>query len=253
LVEIGETSIIQHIIRYYGHYGHTEFILCLGFRADAIIEHFRRLGGEWIPTIATDQCAQSVRLVDDTFGTATITLVDTGVHTCIGQRLKKVERYLAGEDVFLANYADGLSDLPLPNVIATLMAEPSGVGAMVAVKPTQSFHYVNYDSDRAVTGIVSSTNIDARINGGYFVFRKSIFDYIGKGEDLVDAPFRRLIEHRKLLAYPYDGFWRACDTLKDVQELQTLIDGASAAPWEIWRTPVDLPLVASPAAAMARI
>ena len=246
LVEIGGYSLLQHIMRYYAFHGHTDFLLCLGYRADAIIDHFRALGGEWLPTIAGARATQSIRFVDSATGRWTITFIDTGVDTCIGQRLRLAQDFLQGEQLFLANYADGLSDVPLHNIVDAMVEQPLAIGAMVAVKPTQSFHYVDRDPAGMVTGIASSTDIDARINGGYFVFRTSIFDYIGEGEDLVDQPFQRLIEQRKLMAYDYDGFWRACDTLKDVQELEAVVASDGAAPWEVWRTPDLAPDVAMP-------
>lgn len=236
LIEIGGYSLLRHIMRYYAFHGHSDFILCLGYRADAIIDHFRELGGEWLPTNGGAQPARSIRFMDNATGGWTITFVETGANTCIGQRLKLVQPYLQDDEFFLANYADGLSDVPLADIVDMMAENPLAVGTMIAVKPNQSFHYVCRGAGGFVSGITSSTAIDARINGGYFVFRKSIFDYIEPGEDLVDEPFRRLIDQRRLMAYDYDGFWRACDTLKDVQELEALIARTGAAPWEVWRT-----------------
>jgi glucose-1-phosphate cytidylyltransferase len=234
LVDIGGHALMWHVMRYYAHHGHTDFILCLGYGADAITEYFQEQGAEVLPTISTGRRAQSFLLPDDDNGHWNVTLVDTGIDTSIGQRLKAIESYVDPDEMFLANYADGLTDLPLQNIIDCLVRKPASVGALVAVKPTHSFHYIRHDSDGTVTGVESSTDIDVRINGGYFVFRREIFDYIGEGDDLVEQPFHRLIGEQRLLAYPYDGFWRACDTLKDVHLLEE-VQRKGKAPWETWR------------------
>jgi len=247
LVDVGGHALMWHVMRYYAHHGHTEFILCLGYGADEITAYFHEQGAEALPTLSTGGRAQSFLMSDSEKGHWTVTLVDTGAHSSIGQRLKAVEPYLEREEMFLANYSDGLTDLPLQDIIDLVQRRPASVGAMVVVKATHSFHYIRHDADGTVTGVESSTDIDVRINGGYFVFRREIFDYIGEGDDLVEQPFSRLIGERRLLAHPYDGFWRACDTLKDVQLLEEAQRGGKA-PWEVWRqtmpSPVPLHLAA---------
>jgi glucose-1-phosphate cytidylyltransferase len=246
LVDVGGHALMWHVMRYYAHHGHTDFILCLGYGADAITEYFQEQGAEVLSTISTGRRAQSFLMPDDENGHWNVTLVDTGVDTSIGQRLKAIEAYVDPDEMFLANYADGLTDLPLPDIIDRLVRKPTSVGALVAVKPTHSFHYIRHDSDGTVTGVESSTDIDVRINGGYFVFRREIFDYIGEGDDLVEQPFHRLIGEQRLLAHAYDGFWRACDTLKDVHLLEE-VQRRGKAPWEVWREtlPDSLPVHAA--------
>src|SRR5262249_15453540 len=155
----------------------------------------------------------------------------------LGQRLKAVEPHLAGEELFLANYSDGLTDLPLPEAIAHF--ERSGKTAcFAAVQPTQSFHVVELESDETVRSIQQLTRSGLWINGGYFVFRKAIFDYIRDGEELVEEPFRRLIRERELLAYRHKGFWLPMDTFKDKQLLEDLY-ARGDAPWELWKPNCD--------------
>ena len=247
LVDVGGHALMWHVMRYYAHHGHTDFILCLGYGAEAIKAYFREQGAEPLPTFSTRRRAQSFVMSDGGSDHWTVTLVDTGTHTSIGQRLKAVEPFLEREEMFLANYSDGLTDLPLQDIITLVRRRPASVGAMVAVKATHSFHYIRHDRHGTVTGVESSSDIDIRINGGYFVFRREIFDYIGEGDDLVEQPFSRLIAEKRLLAHPYDGFWRACDTLKDVQLLEEVHRGGQA-PWEVWRgavpalAPVPVPV-----------
>jgi glucose-1-phosphate cytidylyltransferase len=158
-----------------------------------------------------------------------ITFLDTGVRATIGERLKAAERHVGDDEVFLANYGDGLTDVPLDDMISTL--EESGkTGLFISVRPRLDYHVVRADSGGLVRSIEPLREADVRINGGYFVFRRGIFDLIRPGEDLVAEPFGRLIERGELLAYPYDGFWEPMDTIKDKQKLDSLLEGGEP-PW----------------------
>lgn len=247
LVKVGPNALIWNVMRYYAHHGHADFILCLGYGAAAFTHYFEEMGVEIIPTISSGGPCQCFRLSDGGGGYWNVTLVDTGMHTSIGQRLRAVQGHIGEEEMFLANYSDGLTDLPLQGMIDFLVAKPGAVGAMAAVHPVHSFHYIRQDGGGVVTAIMSSADIDLRINGGYFVFRREIFDFIEEGDDLVERPFERLIAEAKLLARPHDGFWRACDTLKDVQILSDMQQSGSA-PWEVWRTNRDIEVSQHPAA-----
>jgi glucose-1-phosphate cytidylyltransferase len=253
LVNVGPHSLVWNVMRYYAHHGHTDFILCLGYGAAAFTRYFEEKGAEIIPTISSGGPCQCFRLPDDDNGHWDVTLVDTGMHTSIGQRLRAVRGHVGEDEMFLANYADGLTDLPLQTMIDLVVDRPETVGALVAVRPVHSFHYIRHDAEGVVTNIESSVDIDVRINGGYFVFRREIFDFIEEGDDLVERPFERLIAEARLLARPHDGFWRACDTLKDVQFLSDM-QQKGTAPWEIWRKDGDVaaaplpPVMISPAA-----
>jgi glucose-1-phosphate cytidylyltransferase len=158
-----------------------------------------------------------------------ITFVDTGATASIGERLSAVRPHVDDDDVFLANYGDGLTDAPLDDMISTLVK--SGKTALfMSVKPKLDYHVVRSRDDGAVESVARLADAEVRINGGYFVFRQDIFDVIKPGEDLVNEPFARLIEREALLAYRYDGFWEAMDTIKDKQKLDTLLE-SSRAPW----------------------
>src|ERR1700751_3409923 len=147
-------------------------------------------------------------------------------------RLKAVEKHLAGEKVFLANYADGVTDAPLPKMIDRFQASGS-VASFVSVKPKASFHTVTTDEIGRVKSIDHITKSGARINGGFFVLRQEIFRYMEEVEELVEAAFARLIDKGLLAAYAYDGFWAAMDTFKEQQELENLY-GSGNAPWLVW-------------------
>ena len=163
-----------------------------------------------------------------------ITFADTGITSNLGQRLRAAEKYLDEDEVFLANYADGLTDLHLPTLIEHFR-RGGKVGNFVSVRPNLSYHAVSADDRGVVHEITPITKTDLRINGGYFMFRRAIFDSLCDGEELVEEPFQRLIAANQLMAYAHDGFFASMDTFKDKQHLEDLY-GRGKAPWEVWRT-----------------
>jgi len=163
----------------------------------------------------------------------TITFVDTGLRSNIGMRLRAVEAHLAGEEAFLANYADGLSDLPLDRYLDQFRSG-GRVASMLSVPAPQSVHMINSDKSGLVQSIEHVSNTVLRVNGGFFAFRREIFDYLREGEELVDEPFQRLIKARQLIAYEHDGFWLAMDTFKDKQQFEAMLASGNT-PWQVWR------------------
>jgi glucose-1-phosphate cytidylyltransferase len=233
MVPIGYRPILWHLMKYYAHFGHKDFILCLGYRADAIKKYFL----SYEETISNDFVlsagGRQVDLMNSDISDWRITFADTGVNANIGQRLKVAERYLEGEEIFLANYADGLTDLPLPAHIERACGNQA-IANLVRVRPSLTYHAVTAEPDGLVNGITAVTSTDLRVNGGYFVFRREIFDYMRDGEELVQEPFQRLIDVGQLRAYAYDGFFASMDTFKDKQHLDDLY-AKGTAPWEVWR------------------
>lgn len=232
LVPIGYRPIIWHLMRYYAHYGHTEFVLCLGYRGDLIREFFLTYNEAMSNDFTLSESGRRVELHASDISDWKITFVDTGLHTNIGQRLVAVKKYLSNDEVFLANYSDGLSDLPLDAMIDDFHAKDA-IASFAAVRTWQSFHAAKFGADRFVTSLGELTDADFWINGGFFVLRKEIFDYIEAGEELVVQPFGRLIAKRKLAAFPHTGYWQSMDTFKD----KISFDRAYArghGPWEIW-------------------
>jgi glucose-1-phosphate cytidylyltransferase len=211
LVDVGTHPILWHVMMYYAHHGHREFVLCLGHKGEAIVEWCRSLADRgW-----------------------SIAFAETGEHSNIGQRLAMAKPHVEGEEVFLCNYADGLTDLHLPDLVDAFAASGK-IAAMLTTRPALSYHFVRAREDGTVIDLEDTDAIDLRINGGYFVFRREIFDYIRDGEDLVAEPFQRLIRERALLGYRYSGFWRSMDTFKDKQALDDLC-ASGRAPWEVWK------------------
>jgi glucose-1-phosphate cytidylyltransferase len=232
MVPIGYRPVVWHLMRYYAHFGHTDFVLCLGHQGDVIKQYFL----DYSETISNDfvlhNGGREVEMLSTDIESWTITFVDTGMQANIGERLMAVRDHLAGEQTFLANYADGLSDLPLDEVVA-LHNEREAVATFVAVVPHHSFHLVDVADDDHVTCVADATTAGMRVNGGYFVLDQAIFDHMEPGDELVLDPFERLMKRQKLFAYRHDGFWASMDTFKDRQTLEDLHQSGQA-PWQVW-------------------
>jgi glucose-1-phosphate cytidylyltransferase len=236
MVNIGYRPILWHVMKYYAHFGHKDFILCLGHRADAVKNYFLNYNECASNDFVLSGGGKKLELLNSDIQEWQITFADTGIHSNIGQRLKAVEKYLGGEEEFLANYSDGLTDLPLPQQLEHFHRHGK-IASFLCVRPNLSYHIVSLQQGEAnlVSGIRAINSGAVRINGGFFIFKKRIFDYIREREELVGEPFQRLVEEKQLIGYPYDGFWASMDTFKDKQELENLCT-SGVAPWEIWKT-----------------
>jgi glucose-1-phosphate cytidylyltransferase len=234
LIPIGSRPILLNLMRYYAHFGHKDFVLCLGYRADAIKQFFLEYNECYSNDFVLTKGGREVELLQRDIDDWTITFVDTGLHSNIGERLLAVKQHVGNEDAFLANYSDGLSDLPLNPYIESFLATDC-VASLVSVPAPHAFHLVESAPDGRVERLVHVGDSSVRINGGFFVFRRQIFDYVRPGEELVIEPFRRLIEKSLLRAYPYNGFWASMDTFKDKQRFEDLLSRGQA-PWQVWKT-----------------
>jgi glucose-1-phosphate cytidylyltransferase len=231
MVTIGTRPILWHLMKYYAHFGHKHFILCLGHKGNTIKDYFLHYDESISNDLVWSQGGRKIQFMNRDIDDWTITFVETGANATIAERLKTVEPYLEGDELFLANYGDGLSDLPLPAMLEAFRSS-NALASLLLVQPTASFDIVNVGADAAVTGICSLGRADIWINGGFFAFHQTIFRYIQAGDELVRQPFQRLIQERALLAYKYSGFWQCMDTFKDKQHLEELNQGA--APWKVW-------------------
>lgn len=243
MVPIGYRPIMWHLMKYYAKYGHKDFILCLGYRADVIKDYFLNynecVSNDFVLSGQSGD-GRKLKLLSSDISDWSITFVDTGQDANIGQRLCAVREHLRGEETFLANYSDNLCDVPMPAVIDHFNASGK-TACFLTVKPSQSFHLVRMDGNGHVQGLVSVNDADIWINGGFFVFKQEIFDYMRAGEELVIEPFQRLIEAGELTTYKHKGFWACMDTFKEKQVLEDLWS-RGAAPWEIWKVPAGQPV-----------
>ena len=222
MVTIGYRPILWHVMKYYAHYGHKDFVLCLGYRGDVIKNYFLNYSECVSNDFVLSEGGKKLELMKSDIHDWKITFVETGAMSNIGHRLKAVERHVSDEPEFLANYSDGLTDLPLP-----------AIASFVSVKPNLSYHLVTVADGGRVTEIKEMRSAPIRINGGFFVFRSEIFDHIRNGEELVCEPFQRLIRAGRLAAYEHHGFWMSMDTFKDRQQLEEIYERGDA-PWEVW-------------------
>jgi len=232
LVNIGYRPILWHLMRYYAHFGHNEFILCLGYRGDLIRDYFLNFN-ECMSNDFTLNGKKDITLHNSDIDDWRITFVDTGLHSNIGERLLAVRQHLQNEPVFLANYSDGLADLPLDRMLANFI-DQDAVASFAAVQTWHSFHAVRMDQDNRVVKLGEISEANFFINGGYFILRNEIFDYIKAGDELVEEPFQRLIRAGKLIGYRHEGFWRAMDNLKDKITFDRMY-AVGKAPWELWK------------------
>jgi glucose-1-phosphate cytidylyltransferase len=239
LVNIGYRPILWHLMRYYAHYGHTEFILCLGYRGDMIREYFLNYREAMTNDFTLHAGEGRVELHSSDLDDWKITFVDTGLHSNIGQRLLRVKQYVQDDEMFLANYADGLSDIPL-DLQVQRFAESAMLADFATVRSGQSFHAAQADEDGLVTGIGAMPHQELWINGGYFVMRPEIFRYIEEGEELVEKPFRRLIDARRLSTFRWNGFWQCMDTFKDKITFDRM-EARGECPWMVWSRPACEP------------
>jgi glucose-1-phosphate cytidylyltransferase len=232
MIPIGSRPVLWHVMKYYAHFGFTDFVLCLGYKAEAIKHFFLTYNEALANDFVLSDGGARVHLLKTDIHDWNITFVDTGLHARIGERLRAVRHLLRDDEMFLANYGDTLTDANLPDMIAT--AKGANVTAsFLAARPNYSFHVVSMDDHGIVDGISDVTRSDVWINGGYFVLRSEILDQLRPGEDLVDEPFHRLLASGQLLAQRHEGFWAPMDTLKDQRWLESLHDDGTA-PWQVW-------------------
>jgi glucose-1-phosphate cytidylyltransferase len=237
MVPIGYRPILWHAMKYYAHFGHRDFVLCLGYRGDLIKQYFLNYNECLSNDFVFSQGGKDLQLANSDIHDWKITFADTGINSNVGQRLRAAEKYVADEDFFLANYCDGLTDLHLPTYIE-YARQKGTIATFASVRPSLSYHVVRTAPGGLVTDIKELTRSDIRINGGLFVFKKDIFKFIKPGEELVSQPFQRLIQERQLAAYEYDGYFGAMDTFKDKQQLDDLYESGNA-PWEVWKQKVN--------------
>jgi glucose-1-phosphate cytidylyltransferase len=229
MIPIGHQPILWHVMQYYSQYGHNDFILCLGYKANVVKQYFLDSGPSAYGDCVVSDFGRKIEALGEKPANWRVALVDTGIWRNIGQRLVAVRDLLGNDDIFLANYSDGLTDVPLPEMI-DVFQKSGKIGCFIAVHPPFTFHLAEFADDGSMLRFRTSEQSDVWINGGYFIFRREIFDYIHDGEELVLEPFNRLIQKNLLMAYRYDGFWRAMDTLKDKQVLEEMVERGEM-PW----------------------
>ena len=234
MMPIGSRPVLWHVMRYYAHFGHTEFILCLGYGGQAVKDYFLSYRETASNDFVITKGGQHVEMLSTDISDWTISFIDTGMDTAIGERLRRVRPYLEGDELFLANYGDVLTDAPMNDLVDEFV-DSGCVAQFIAVKPQDSFHVVEYDASGRVSGLVPVADMDMCINGGYFVLRQGIFDYLDEGDDLVMDGCVRAARDGLVRAAPHNGFWAPMDTLKERTALEGMYS-RGISPWALWRT-----------------
>ena len=244
MIPVGNQPILWHLMQYYSQYGHADFVLCLGYKANIIKEFFLNYRAHAFVDCVVSGFGQNVEFLSEPLPDWRVTLIDTGIWRNIGERLCAVREHVQDEEIFLANYSDGLTDVDLDDMVARFKRSGK-IACFLAIRPPLTYHLADIDADGRVREFRTSDRSEIWINGGYFLLRREVFDYMRPGEELVVQPFQRLIEADQLMAYRYDGFWRAMDTLKDRQLLEDMIERGEM-PWrgrhETARSAKELPL-----------
>jgi glucose-1-phosphate cytidylyltransferase len=239
MVTVGYRPILWHLMKYYASYGHKDFVLCLGYQGNVIKSYFmnyeEEMSNDFILERGDETGERRRTLLGSDVHDWRVTFVDTGLHANIGQRLAAVRNHLEGEDAFLANYADVVTDAPLDEMVEQF--ESKGATALnLSVKPNYTFHLTTSDDDGWVTHIQDIQTTDMWINGGFFVLRQSIFDVMESGDELVVQPFQRLIGRHELATYRHSGFWAPMDSLKEKAMLDDMYFRGER-PWCLWEKP----------------
>ncbi|EWM15348.1 glucose-1-phosphate cytidylyltransferase [Kutzneria sp. 744] len=227
---VGPRPLLWHVMRYYAHFGHTDFVLCLGYGGHHIKDFFL----DYRETASNDFVLSNgrVELLSSDISEWTITFAHTGIDAPIGERLRRVRHLLDGEDMFLANYADVLTDAPLDDMVDRF-AGSEATASMMVVPPQSSFHCVELGEHGTATGITPVSQLPLWENGGYFVLRQEIFDHLPPGGDLVEDACGDLAKRGRLRAYPYRGFWQPADTVKERVALEQVYRSGDR-PWMLW-------------------
>ncbi len=233
LAPIGERPVIWHVMKYYASYGHRDFVLCLGHGGQQIKDYFINYK-EWDSNDCTlSSTSRSVMLHDSDLDDWTITFVDTGVDSLLGERLLRVRRFVEPDETFLCNYADSLTDCPIDEIVSHHHAT-GATATVLAAKPARSLHVLDIDHGSMVHDIGPMGASGLWVNGGYMVLDRDIFDVIEPGEELVEQPFHRLVARHELAAYRYCGNWAGIDTFKERMEMEDLWRQGRAW-WATWR------------------
>ncbi|HZS08258.1 MAG TPA: glucose-1-phosphate cytidylyltransferase [Blastocatellia bacterium] len=234
LIEIGGRPVLWHLLKLYAHHGLSDFILCLGYLGDEIKRYF--LEHQWLYSDFTLELKPESDYALHKHQTASedwrITFAETGLDTNTGGRLKRIERYLGGDEEFCVTYGDGLADINLRELIE-FHRRHQRPATLTAVNPRSQFGLLRMDESGAVTEFQEKPMIEQWINGGFFVFNRRVFDYLDDNSVLEREPLERLARERRLMAYRHSGFWKCLDTYKDHLEFNQMWD-AGAAAWKVW-------------------
>ena len=237
LIPIGKYPVLWHIMNTYMHYGHNEFILCLGYKGIAIKTYF--LNYQTMVSDFTSDYGNDGKIEFDNSNIEIdwkITHAETGVESLTGSRVKKIEKYISEDETFLLTYGDGVSDINI-NELISFHHDKAKIMTVSGVRPPSRFGELNYDQNSIITEFNEKPQAtEGRISGGFFVCQREIFNYLDSERDneiLETAPMQNIASDKQMVMYPHDGFWQCMDTYRDYKLLNELYEN-KAAPWVVW-------------------
>jgi glucose-1-phosphate cytidylyltransferase len=236
MIPIGGFPILWHVMKYYAHAKHSQFVLCLGYKGQTVKDFFLNYEAhtrDFTLRLGVTQSVEYHSTHDESDWT--VTLADTGLNAMTGSRIRQIRKYVQGEDYFMLTYGDGVGNVDLDKLVAFHKAH-GRVLTVTGVRPPGRFGELMSDKDGLVAEFNEKPQATAgRISGGYFVCSKGLFDYLDDRDDLVfeQEPMRKLVADRQLMVYEHDGFWQPMDTYRDYTMLNRLIE-EGRAPWIIW-------------------
>jgi glucose-1-phosphate cytidylyltransferase len=230
LVEIGGMPIIWHIMKYYSYFGFKEFLICLGYKGHLIKDYFHRY--HLLKNDLTIEIGKGIEFHNDVADDWSVTLVDTGISTQTGGRLKRIREFI-GEENFCLTYGDGLGDVDI-DALLNFHKSHGKIVTVTAVHPPARFGALRLSGTRVEQFVEKPTSESGWINGGFFAMKPQIFDFIeGDSTALEQSPLQTLAKVGELQAFFHEGFWQPMDTLREKNLLQELWD-SEKAPWKVW-------------------
>jgi len=232
MVEIGGRPILWHIMMHYSHHGFNEFVIALGYKGEQIKKYMLDYG--LLQSSLTIRTASGdVLRHDNSFPDWTVHLVDTGMATLTGGRIKRLAGYLSGE-TFMLSWGDGVSNVDLGKLLQFHRSH-GRLATVTAVRPPARFGHLKFDGDRVAEFSEKPQAAEGWINGAFFVLEPQVLDYIDGDQTQWELePMERLAREGQLMAYRHEGFWQCMDTLRDKVLLQTLWE-SNNAPWQTWK------------------
>jgi glucose-1-phosphate cytidylyltransferase len=233
MVEIGGKPIIWHIMKIYSHFGFNDFIILLGYKGYMIKEYFTNYYSH-MSDITVDMVNNETHFHNSQAEPWKVTLIDTGLHTMTGGRIRRVQSY-ANNEPFMLTYGDGIGDINIPELISFHKKHGKAI-TMTAVQPEGRWGNLQIENDYRVSSFQEKPKGDTNwINGGFFVCQPDIFEYIKEGDETIfeRQPLENLAKDQQLYTYKHKGFWKAMDTLRDKKQLNEMIENNSA-PWIKW-------------------
>jgi glucose-1-phosphate cytidylyltransferase len=231
MVEIGGRPILWHIMKHLSAHGINRFVICVGYKGDLIRDYFlnyRARNNDF--TVQLGSHDDLTFHSDHQESAWTVTVAETGALTNTGGRVLEIQKYVKGEE-FLCTYGDGLSDVDI-NSLITFQEKSGKIATVTAVRPLSRFGVMDLDSSNHVISFKEKPQVEGWINGGFFIFKPQIFDYLSPGIILENEPLQKLASERQLSAFKHEGFWQPMDTFRESKMLNDLWD-SGRAPWKI--------------------